>query len=93
MMRRRYDMLPWTLLLIVVLTTAIVFVILVIAGALHAQTLTCTKDDHVRHCFNHQGYESTEERSRDYVHGHDNTGHAWIVWEHDGRTETWDTTR
>jgi hypothetical protein len=56
-----------------------------------AGELTCEMRGDIRHCFDHHGYESTEERSGDYVHGHDNRGRAWTTWEHDGRTETWPT--
>jgi hypothetical protein len=30
-----------------------------------------------RHCFDHHGCLSTEERSGHYVHGRDREGHAW----------------
>jgi hypothetical protein len=41
------------------------------------------------HCFDHHGYLSTEERSGDYVHGHDNQGHAWTEWRRGNRTYLW----
>ena len=53
--------------------------------------LTCETSGAYRHCFDHHGYLSTEERSGDYVHGWDSEGHAWTTWEHDGRTTTWPT--
>jgi hypothetical protein len=58
-----------------------------------AQTppLTCETRGAYRHCFDHHGYESTEELSGDYVHGHDNQGRTWTTWDHDGRSETWPT--
>jgi hypothetical protein len=52
-------------------------------------TLTCEQSGDRRHCFDHHGYEATEERSGDYVHGHNYQGHAWTRWQHDGRTYTW----
>jgi hypothetical protein len=54
-------------------------------------TLTCETRGDIRHCFDHHGYESTEERSGDYVHGRDNRGGAWTTWEHNGHTYTWPT--
>jgi hypothetical protein len=33
--------------------------------------LTCDISGSHRHCFDHYGYLSTEERSGDYVHGRD----------------------
>jgi hypothetical protein len=56
-----------------------------------AGELACEAQGDIRHCFDHHGYESTEERSGEYVHGHDNRGHAWTTWEHGGRTTTWPT--
>jgi hypothetical protein len=53
--------------------------------------LTCETSGAYRHCFDHHGYESTEERSGDYVHGWDNQGRAWTTWSHDGLTHTWPT--
>ena len=53
--------------------------------------LTCETSRDRRHCFDHHGYESTEERSGDYVHGWDNQGRAWTTWSHDGLTHTWPT--
>jgi hypothetical protein len=41
-------------------------------------TLTCEVSGSYRHCFDHHGYESTEGRSGDYTHGHDNQGRAWM---------------
>ena len=32
-------------------------------------TLTCETSGAYRHCFDHHGYLSTEERSADYTHG------------------------
>jgi hypothetical protein len=58
-------------------------------GRALAQTLTCETSGAYRHCFDHHGYESTEERRGDYVHGWDSNGHRWTTWEHDGRTYTW----
>jgi hypothetical protein len=55
------------------------------------QTLTCETSGAYRHCFDHHGYLSTEERSGDYVHGWDSNGHAWTTWQRDGRTTTWPT--
>jgi hypothetical protein len=72
---------------------ALAFASLVAATPASAQppTLTCETRGAYRHCFDHHGYESTEERSGDYVHGWDNRGKAWTTWEHDGRAETWPT--
>jgi hypothetical protein len=56
-----------------------------------AQTVTCEANGSYRHCLDHRGYLSTEERRGDYVHGWDNQGHAWTTWEHDGRSYTWPT--
>jgi hypothetical protein len=53
--------------------------------------LTCETSGDRRHCFDHHGYLSTEERSGAYVHGWDSEGRAWTTWEHDGRSETWRT--
>ena len=55
------------------------------------QTLTCDIGGSHRHCFDHYGYLSTEERSGDYVHGWDSEAHTWTTWEHNGRTYTWPT--
>jgi hypothetical protein len=57
------------------------------------QTLTCeiSGAGHIAHCFDHHGYESTEERSGDYVHGHANRGRAWTEWRRGDRTYTWPT--
>jgi hypothetical protein len=53
--------------------------------------LTCETRGDIRHCWDKYGNTVlTEERSGDYVHGHDRGG-AWTTWEHDGRTETWPT--
>jgi hypothetical protein len=46
-------------------------------------TLTCETRGDTRHCFDHHGYLSTEERSGDYTHGWDSEGHSWTTWEHD----------
>jgi hypothetical protein len=72
---------------------ALTFASLIAAASGFAQTptLTCETSGAYRHCFDHHGYESTEERSGDYVHGRDNRGGAWTTWEHDGRTYTWPT--
>jgi hypothetical protein len=64
---------------------------LVAAPASAGPTLTCETSGAYRHCFDHHGYASAEERSGDYVHGRDSQGHAWTTWEHNGRTETWPT--
>jgi hypothetical protein len=64
---------------------------LAMTGPSLGQTLTCETQGDRRHCFDHHGYLSTEERSGDYVHGWDNQGRAWTTWEHDGRTYTWPT--
>jgi hypothetical protein len=57
-----------------------------------AETLRCEARGDIRHCWNEHGDTVvTEERSGDYTHGHDNEGHAWTTWQHDGRTETWPT--
>jgi hypothetical protein len=32
-----------------------------------------------------------EERSGDYVHGHDNRGRGWTDWDCNGRTYVWPT--
>ena len=61
------------------------------APALEQSTLTCETQGDRRHCFDHHGYLSTEERSGDYVHGHDNRGHGWTTWDHNGRTYVWPT--
>jgi hypothetical protein len=55
------------------------------------QTLTCETRGSYRHCFDHHGYESTEERSGDYVHGWDNRGRAWTERRRGDRTYTWPT--
>jgi hypothetical protein len=64
---------------------------LAMTGPALAQTLTCETRGNIRHCFDHHGYLSTEERSGDYVHGHDSQGRVWTTREHDGRTTTWPT--
>jgi hypothetical protein len=56
-----------------------------------AQSLICETSGATRHCFDHHGYLSTEERSGDYVHGWDNKGHAWTEWRQGIRTYTWPT--
>jgi hypothetical protein len=55
------------------------------------QTLSCETSGAYRHCFDHHGNESTEERSGDYVHGWDSEGHAWTEWRQGDRTYTWPT--
>jgi len=62
-----------------------------VTGPSLAQTMTCEVSGSYRRCFDHRGYLSTEERSGDYTHGWDSTGHAWTTWEHDGRAYTWPT--
>jgi hypothetical protein len=62
---------------------------LAMTGQSLSQTLTCETSGGYRHCFDHHGYLSTEERSGDYVHGWDNQGRRWTTWEHDARTYTW----
>ena len=64
---------------------------LAMTGPSLGQTLTCETQGDTRHCFDHHGYLSTEERSGDYVHGWDSWGRAWTTWEHDGRTYKWPT--
>jgi hypothetical protein len=64
---------------------------LVVTGPAVGQSLTCETSGSYRHCFDHHGYLSTEERSGDYVHGWDSQGRRWTTWEHDGRTCTWPT--
>jgi hypothetical protein len=62
------------------------------AAPLFAGMLTCETRGDTRHCWDERGNTAvTEERSGDYVHGHDNQGRAWTTWEHDGRTTTWTT--
>jgi hypothetical protein len=62
------------------------------APAAAGQTLTCETRGDTRHCFDHHGYLSTEERGAGgYTHGWDNEGHRWTTWEHDGRATTWPT--
>jgi hypothetical protein len=58
-------------------------------GPPFAQTLTCETRRAYRHCFDHRGYQSTEERSGDYVHGWDNRSRAWTEWRQGDRTYTW----
>ena len=67
------------------------FALVLAAPASAGPTLTCETRGDIRHCFDHHGYESTEERSGDYVHGWDSQGRRWTTWEHDGRTCTWPT--
>jgi hypothetical protein len=57
----------------------------------HAQTLTCETSGAYRHCFDHHGYLSIEQRSGDYVHGWDSNGRRWTTWEHDRRSYAWPT--
>jgi hypothetical protein len=40
-----------------------------VALAIFVDGLTCETSGDMRHCFDHRGYESTEERSGEYVHG------------------------
>jgi hypothetical protein len=61
----------------------------IVTGPVLGQSLTCEAHGDLTRCFSHQGYETTEERSGDYVHGHDNRGRAWSEWAHDGRTYTY----
>jgi hypothetical protein len=63
----------------------------IVTGPALGQNLTCETRGDIRHCLDHHGFETTEERSGDYVHGHDNRGRAWTTWEHDGRTYKWPT--
>jgi hypothetical protein len=42
---------------------------LAMTGPSLGQTNTCETQGDRRHCFDHHGYLSTEERSGDYVHG------------------------
>jgi hypothetical protein len=42
---------------------------LAMTGPSLAQTVTCEVGGSYRHCFDHHGYLSTEERSGDYTHG------------------------
>jgi hypothetical protein len=59
-----------------------------------AQTITCETQHDIRECWNEHGETViTEERSREYTYGHNNQGHAWTTWEHNGRTYTWPTPR
>jgi hypothetical protein len=54
--------------------------------------LTSETRGDIRHCWDERGDTViTEERSGDYVHGHDNYGRAWTTWEHNGRAYTWPT--
>jgi hypothetical protein len=66
-------------------------VALALGGSAVAQTLTCETSGAYRHCFDHRGYESTEERSGDYVHGWGAKGHAWTEWRQGDRTYSWPT--
>jgi hypothetical protein len=55
-------------------------------------TLTCEASGSYRHCFDHHGYESTEQQSPGgYVHRWDNRGKTWTEWTHGGQTYTWPT--
>jgi hypothetical protein len=57
-----------------------------------ASEMTCEISGAYRHCFDHHGYESTEQQSPGgYTHGWDSTGHRWTTWEHNGTTTTWPT--
>jgi hypothetical protein len=73
------------------MTRAVALALFLLTGPALGQTLTCETQGAVSHCFDHHGYETTEERSGDYVHGHDNRGRTWTTWEHDGRMYTWPT--
>jgi hypothetical protein len=54
------------------------------------QTLTCEVSG--AYCFDHHGYESTEQQAPGgYVHGWDNRGQTWTEWTHGGQTYTWPT--
>jgi hypothetical protein len=61
------------------------------AAQAFAGTLTCEVSGagKAAHCFDHHGYLSTEERSGDYVRGHDNQGDAWTEWRRINRTYVW----
>jgi hypothetical protein len=62
------------------------------AAAAFGGEITCETSGDIRHCFDHHGFESTEERSPGgYTHGHDNQGRAWTMWTQDGATTTWPT--
>jgi hypothetical protein len=67
------------------------FALALAAARASAGTLTCETQGDTRHCFDHHGYLSTEERNGDYTHGWDNQGRAWTTWEHHGHTYTWPT--
>jgi hypothetical protein len=75
---------PWSRILSLALALAP-------APAWPEQTLTCETSGAYRLCFDHHGYESTEQRSGDYTHGWDSKGHAWTTWDHNGHTYTWPT--
>ena len=52
----------------VAVTRILSLALILVAGAVSARaesSLTCETQGHVRHCFDHHGYESTEERSGD----------------------------
>jgi hypothetical protein len=51
--------------------------------------LACETRDDTRHCFDHHGYTSTEERSGDHVRGWDGAGHAWTKWRLGDQTYRW----
>jgi hypothetical protein len=62
------------------------------AAPAFAGTLTCETQGDRRHCWNEHGDTVvTEERSGDYVHGHDNRGGAWTEWRQGERTYVWPT--
>lgn len=64
--------------------------LLLLSTAATSQELTCEQvTPNLRRCFDQHGYESTEERDGDYVHGHDSLGNRWTSWDHNGRTTTW----
>jgi hypothetical protein len=59
---------------------------LAMTGQSLSQTLTCETSSGYRHCYDHHGYLSTEERSGDYVRGWDRKGRAWTEWRQGDRT-------
>jgi hypothetical protein len=61
------------------------FALVAVPALAQTPTLTCEMRGDIRHCFDHHGYESTEQRSPGgYVHGWDNRGGAWTTWDHNG---------
>jgi hypothetical protein len=74
------------------MTCTLALALAISAAPALTQTLTCETQGDGRHCWDEHGNTViTEERSRAYVHGHDNEGHAWTTLEHDGQTVTWPT--